>query len=266
MEARKSEAQHELELAQLEAFLHENGQPIQAVWENASDAMAISAPDGTVLAANPAYFQLYGYAKEAVIGKNFAIIFPVEHRAVAQQLYTHFFQSPAISPSFEGTVMRSDGAERFVESSYSFITQNGRRIAMISIVRDITARKKVEEELHISRLKLHLALEMAQLGSWDWDMKTDTIMWSTNLEVALGLVPGISSLRYATFLEMVHPEDRPLIEQKVQDACEKDADYEVDFRLLGRNDTIYHLRAVGEVISDDDGKPLRMVGVCQRII
>src|ERR1700676_2196047 len=130
-------------LAETEEALHESEQQFRAVWENASDAIALSTPDGIVFAANPAYFRLYGYSPEAVIGKNYAIIFPEEQRKAAQELYSHIFQSPTISPSFETSIRRADGAERFVESSYNFITHNGKRIAMISIVRDITQRKKV---------------------------------------------------------------------------------------------------------------------------
>jgi len=252
-------------VAQTEAVLRESEQYIHAIWENASDAMAISAPDGTVFAANPAYFRLYGYLPEEIIGKDFSIIFPKEHRVVAQGMYNYIFQSPTISPSFETTIIRSDGTERCVESSYSFISQNGSRIAMISIVRDITERKKVEEELRISRLKLHLALEMSHLGSWDWHIVSDTIRWSANLEVSLGLVPASSTLRYAAFLEMVHPQDRVQIEQEIKHALEDGADIAADFRTVSSDGTIRRIKTQGEVLFDDDGKPIRMIGVCQII-
>ena len=250
---------------QTEAVLRESEQHIHAIWENASDAMAISAPDGTVFAANPAYFRLYGYLPEEVIGKNFSIIFPKEHRPVAQELYHYIFQSPTLSPSFETTIIRPDGSERHVESCYSFISQNGSRIAMISIVRDITERKKVAEELLVSRLKLHLALEMSHLGSWDWHIQSDTIRWSANLEVSLGLVPTSSTLSYAAFLEMVHPQDRASIEQEIKQALEEGADIETDFRMVSSNGTIRRIKTQGEVLFDDDGKPTRIIGVCQYI-
>src|SRR5690348_13554003 len=65
---------------QAEKVLKESERVFRAVWEYASTAMALSAPDGTVIAANPAYFRLYGFPSEEVIGKHFSIIFPQEQR------------------------------------------------------------------------------------------------------------------------------------------------------------------------------------------
>ncbi len=130
--------------------------------------MALSTADGIVFAANPAYFRLYGYTPDAVIGNNYAIIFPEGERKAAQELYSYIFHSTTISSTFESTICRADGAERIVESSYNFIMHNGKRVAMISIVRDITQRKKTEEELRINHLKLHLALKFGHMSSWDW--------------------------------------------------------------------------------------------------
>src|SRR6185312_9622175 len=127
------------------AAIRDSEQHFRAVWQVASDAMALSAPDGAVLDANPAYYRLYGYSPEEVIGHNFSLIFPEEQRQQAKELYAAVFQNPAITSPVEARIVRADGTESIVESSYSFITQNGIRTAMLSIIRDVTARKKVEE-------------------------------------------------------------------------------------------------------------------------
>lgn len=250
---------------QVEDALQNSERHFRAVWENASDAMALSTPDGIVFAANPAYFRLYGYSPEEVIGKNYAIIFAEEHRPAAQELYTHIFQSSIISPSFETMVRRADGTERFVDSRYNFITDDGTRIAMISIVRDITDRKQMEEELRISQMKLHLALEVGRMGSWDWNIESNTVQWSANLAAALGLAPGSSSVRYETFLEFVHPEDRTLVDQGIKHALEEGDDYKLEFRVVLPNGVIRKTRTHGEVLSNDEGKPIRMIGICRDI-
>ena len=63
---------------------------------------------------------------------------------MAHELYDYIFQSPTMGPPFIGPIRRADGTERFVESRYNFISHHGQRIAMLSIVRDITERKRVE--------------------------------------------------------------------------------------------------------------------------
>src|SRR5258706_769154 len=145
----------------------EREQLFQTVWETATDAMVLSDPDGIVLTANPAYYQLYGYTPEEVVGKDFAIIFPEAQRQRARQRYQEVFRDPIISPPIESSVIRADGTERLVESSYSFIAHDGTRMAMLSIVRNITDRKRLEElnykqtqELAILRERQRLAREL----------------------------------------------------------------------------------------------------------
>jgi len=245
--------------------LQESERHFQAVWEAASNAMILSTPGGTVLAANPAYYRLYGYTPEEVLGKDFSIIFPVEQRAWAQKLYDYIFQSPATNSSFEGSTVRSDGAECFIEARYSFITHNNTRTAMISIIRDITERKKAEEALRDSKLKLHLALELAHMGTWEWDIVSNKIFWSANLEIALGFVPGTLSRGYEDFLQVVHPEDRALVEQELRRALTEGTDYKVEFRAIRADGALFWSANQGQVLYDDAGKPVRMIGVSMNI-
>ena len=123
------------------------GGAFAAVWEAASDAMAISDPDGIVLLANPAYSALYGYPNEAVVGRSFAVIFPQEQRSQAEARYRAVFHSDAEPPGFEAVVRRADGAERTVDARYTFLMRDGRRAAMLSVVRDITERTALEARL-----------------------------------------------------------------------------------------------------------------------
>jgi len=133
-----------------------------AVWERAGDAMVLSDADGIVLAANPAYLHLYGYDADAVVGHSFAIIFPPEQRAWAVEQYRRVFADPASVPVYESVIRRADGAERVVESHISFVHANGQRVAMVSILRDITAPKRAEAALRASEERLRLVLESVQ--------------------------------------------------------------------------------------------------------
>lgn len=118
---------------------------LAAIWESSGQAMAISDPDGIVLAANHTYYELYGFAPDQVLGQSFAIIFPEAQRLWAVETYRQIFDDLAMAgDTTESTVSRKDGSERIVESRYTFITQVGRRVAMLSVLRDVTARKQAE--------------------------------------------------------------------------------------------------------------------------
>jgi PAS domain S-box-containing protein len=111
---------------------------LREIWECASDAIALSDPEGIVLAANPAYYRLYGFEPADVLGRSFAIIFPDDQRALAEEQYREVFASDLAPPILQSTVRRQDGRERVVETRVSFIEEANRRTAMLSIVRDVT--------------------------------------------------------------------------------------------------------------------------------
>jgi PAS domain S-box-containing protein len=123
----------------------ESEQRFRAVWDCASDAMALSRADGTVFAVNPAYSHLFGYRPEDILGKNFSLIFPPDLQQWAQEQYLALFQQEGIVPAFEALILRADGTQRMVEARYNFLTQRGTRTAMLSIIRDITERKELDQ-------------------------------------------------------------------------------------------------------------------------
>ena len=89
---------------------------LQALWEGASDAMALSDYEGIVQAANPAYYRLYGYTPDEVIDHSFAIIFPPDMREWAMTQYQAVFHTYTPIPVMRPTIRRKDGTERFVET------------------------------------------------------------------------------------------------------------------------------------------------------
>jgi len=111
---------------------------LRDLWEHAPDAMALSDAAGTVLAANPEYYELYGYAPDEVIGRNFALIFPVEERGAAQAQYEMTFRAEETPPAVRTAVRSKSGVERVVEARVVFVEVHGEREAMLSIIRDVT--------------------------------------------------------------------------------------------------------------------------------
>ncbi len=128
-------------LANSEAYL-------RSVWKYVSDALVLSDEHGRVIDANNAYLTLYGYERHEVIDQNFALIFPSEVREQANRDYQAVFHAPHQPDIFENTIRRSDGQTRMVETRINFITDDGgKRLAMLSSIRDVTARKQAEMAL-----------------------------------------------------------------------------------------------------------------------
>src|SRR6185295_12086165 len=129
-------------LTQAQNALHYSEERFGSLLEAANDAMAISDAEGIVREANSAYFQLYGYSSAEVIGQSFALIFPQDQREEAIERYKRIFRGEEDSMIYESNAQHKDGTIRRVQSRASYLSQNGQRTAMLSVIRDITAQQK----------------------------------------------------------------------------------------------------------------------------
>ncbi|MBI5028990.1 MAG: PAS domain S-box protein [Chloroflexi bacterium] len=117
------------------------------VWDTASDALLLTDPNGIVLEVNPAFCQLYGRSRDQLLGKPVTIALPKQMHSQAIADYKTFFHSEIVPAPLEAWIRRDDGTECFVESRFDFITEKNQRTALLSITRDLTARKQSEEQL-----------------------------------------------------------------------------------------------------------------------
>ena len=131
---------------------------LQVLWEQTSDAMALSDEAGIVLAANPAYSRLYGYSRDEVLGKSFALIFPKELRATAEADYESTFTTAEPLPVVQSSVRTKDGLERIVEVRVSFVEEGGHRKAMLSIIRDVTEEVAARRQAALAKAELQAFL------------------------------------------------------------------------------------------------------------
>ena len=130
------------QLTEAQNALHYSEARFESLFEAASDAMTISDAEGIILEANPAYFQLFGYSAAEVIGHNFSIIFPEEQREWAVERFKQTFNGTDDSIIYETNTRHKDGSLRRIQSRVSYLTHNGQRRAMLSVIRDITAQQK----------------------------------------------------------------------------------------------------------------------------
>lgn len=121
-------------------------------------------------------------------------------------------------------------------------------------------RMQTEEALHESQQQFKLALQAARMGYWSWDMKTNVVRWSDNLEPMHGLQPGTFGGTFEEFFEFVHPEDREALQENIRSAIEKHSDYQIEFRIIWPDQSVHWINGRGQVFYDADGQPLKMLG------
>ena len=143
--------------------------------------------------------------------------------------------------------------------------ENGERYGRIWTFRDITERKRSEEELKRSQSRLADAQRIARVGSWDWDLVTGKRSWSDQFFRLLGFEPGEIEPSYGRYLACVHPDDRKAAEQLLEDVLATQKPASADVRVVHPDGEVRILQAQARVIVDDSGKVVRRVGTMQDV-
>lgn len=138
--------------------------------------------------------------------------------------------------------------------------EKGKLLQAIGALFDITDRKKAEHALTESERRLLLATKSAGIGIWDWDIISNKMIWDDRIFQMYGITepPELISLEY--WRNCIHPEDRETAAEHCMAALRGEKDYNIEFRVLWADGTIRWLKADGVVISNDNGKPVRMYG------
>jgi PAS domain S-box-containing protein len=129
----------------------------------------------------------------------------------------------------------------------------------------VIERRRAEELIQASQKRLAEAQRMAQLGSWEWDIQTNNVVWSDELYNIYGLKPHQLQASYDGFLECVHPEDREKVTHIIENAFRHPSPFRFDHRIVRPNGEIRTLYARGEVFADENGNPVRMLGTGQDV-
>ncbi|MEW6158112.1 MAG: GAF domain-containing protein [Verrucomicrobiota bacterium] len=121
--------------------------------------------------------------------------------------------------------------------------------------------RHAEESVRESEARLRTAMDAGKLGAWEWDIVSDHITWTDRIYEFHGLEPGHFRGTVEAFSALVHPKDRPRVMLAVRKALEERAPYELDFRTVRPNGDVRWLSTRAQVICDNSGKPVRMVGI-----
>ncbi|NEU75762.1 PAS domain-containing protein [Hassallia byssoidea VB512170] len=125
--------------------------------------------------------------------------------------------------------------------------------------------KQEEERLRQNNEQLTLALDAGKMGSWDWNLQTNEVLWTIYHEIIFGYEPGKPNRSYKEWADRVHPEDLPKVEALVQASVKNQQDFHAEYRVVCSDNSLHWVTAFGRFQRDAENRPIRMVGVLSDI-
>jgi len=125
--------------------------------------------------------------------------------------------------------------------------------------------KQRDFELTKTAEGLTKAQHIARMGSWEWDIVRNTVMWSAEVYRIFGLEKDEFRPTFDAFLEAIPPDDREVVKRSIDEAIHERKPYSVDYRIVRRDGEERHFHSEAEVILDEAGKAVKLMGTVQDI-
>ncbi len=141
-------------------------------------------------------------------------------------------------------------------------TSDGKPLILCGVLQDITNIKLTEQKLRESTDILNLAIEVAEFGTWDWDLQKDLITYNDEYLKMLGYTQSEITGTLSEWENMNHPEDLIIVTKLLDDFVQgKSTSYECDIRMRHKNGNYIWTKDVGRIISkDENGNATRVLG------
>jgi len=233
-------------LPQIEALYH-------IIFRNLSDAVLMTDNAGQFTFISPNVDIIFGYTPQEIEDLD----------NVSYLLGEPLFEMAELEENkallnLEHTIVDKYGNSHVLSINIKQLSvKNG---SVLYICRDITEWKQTANALQKSETFLQHAQRIAHLGSWNWNIVTGELYWTDEIYRIFGLAPQSIKITYDQFFAFVHPDDRQFLQHNVDAAIHENKPYSVDHRICLPTGEIRIVQEQGEVIRDEQGSAIEMVG------
>ena len=240
----------------LSAALRESAH--QTITSDQHDIVSSANVAGIITSVNDKFCEISGYSSEELIGKNHRILKSNHH---PDSFYKEMWNTISSGQVWHGRIcnINKAGEEYWVESTIvPFLDDKGKPYKYVSARTDVT--KVIQSEARLERSQ-----RFANIGTWDWNIKTGKLYWSERIWSLFGYDKEVTETTYENFMAAIHEDDRTLVSDAVSKCVESGKVYNIEHRVVWPDGSVHWLHESGDVVRDKDDQPLHMLGVVQDI-
>jgi len=229
----------------------------ESLTENSPDLIILVDLSGTILFFNHALSNL---TIDDSIGKSYFTLFGQEHAQTLKTCHRRVIETGKSDQVEISYTPAGSNEAIYLDNRISAIYRDGNIIALSIFCRDISILRRTLQQLEQSQRQLTLSLNAGRTGVWYWDINTDKVSWSEGVESLFGMEPGSFQGTYEAFRKLIYPDDIAVIESAINRTMQNNTPYYVEFRLIFPDGTLHWQVAQGEMLTDNNRKPFRLIG------
>ncbi len=229
------------------------------------DAVPVSmlhkAADGTILRANRAAGEIFGWNPDEMVGRKLADISP-ELAERDSAIDAAVARTGAAQRNLQRTFVNAHGERRSINVDTVFAPPGpGRPAGVFSVGHDVTEALAAERELSEKNRLIEMAQEVAQLGYWRYEPATNRYIWSERIYSILGLSRDDYTPDLDSAIACFHPDDQAKARAAFSRAIEDKQPFDFNLRIVRPNGEERRVASRGLVETRDDGTVSALFGI-----
>ncbi|MBT4513192.1 MAG: PAS domain S-box protein, partial [Chloroflexi bacterium] len=224
--------------------------------------------DWTMLFISEGCVQLTGYdCSDLKLNQTISwnsIIHPEDRQRVWDETQKAVSQNESYTLNYR--ILTKTGETKWVwEQGTGIITDEGANIELEGFITDVTERKQAENILKKSEVNLAKAQEIAQMGSWEWNLETDEPFWSDGAYRIYGYDRSNSESSLELAWIPIHPDDKGWVGKVWKTARNEGTSYNIQYRIIKPDGSERTINGIGESERNSRGKVILLFGTIQDI-
>src|SRR5882757_10066712 len=247
------------ELTAANEDLQSRKEQLDGLFELSPDAVILTDEDFYVLRVNKEFTRIFGYTAEEAAGQWLPeLIMPDELRAEALKNRDALISGKRVE--LDAIRQRKGGVRFDVSVVGKGISLGFEHVAVYFIYREITERKKAERKLERSEANLLESQRLMHMCSWAYDPSSGMVTFSPEVKRMYDIESDQDIWAADFFLDRIHPEDRPVVEEISRRSQLDKTDYDASYRIVLPDGSIKHIFSVGHPVLNQSGELVEFVG------
>ncbi|MTI22606.1 PAS domain S-box protein [Fulvivirga sp. RKSG066] len=226
------------------------------------------APYFTLLFVSSGAYDMTGYKPEDFVENGIVtfddIVHPDDLKRVRQIMINATKKREPFEVSYR--IYTKSGQLKYLnERGQAIFDAGGTMISIEGVVMDITQKMEADEEARKNKERLYAAQRISHLGSWEYHLPSDEVFWSDEYFRICGEEPQAFIPTFEIGASYIHPDDRKVITEAIQNTIKTGEPYTIEKRIVRRDRSVRYVVSHGELITDDTGNPVKVIGSMQDI-
>lgn len=235
--------------------LNQSEEKYRTLVDQATDGIFVADLNGKFILTNPAAYKISQYSKEEL--EQLTIFDLVDKEDLAQQPFRFDELKEGKSVITERVIRNKYGEAVLVDINARFLS-DGR---LLVFVRDITEKKKTEEEVVRSNARFQIIAKATSDFVWDWNLEESVLWWNDSYYNKMGYSKKKELVAIDNWFDNIHPDDIERVKEKVYKIfAGTELIWRDEYRYAKADGTYLNFLDRGHIIRNKEGKAIRMIG------